>query len=216
MRTFGPYHGTRGHFSVATGCVGEDVLAWLRQDVLFQRNSAALQASWEPRAGRRVENNVKLEVGLLGNLPKSTTCNGLACRQPFERLKEWVKAFKTLNKPALAELSKLIKSRLAVLDDAALGKNGRHLRDSDPVEWAFELSTAQFMKTGVRLDPIHFDGGASLLLMAVSLWGSRITHLLLQEPDKQQETRASRPRNVAVSNLAEKLKDNEVFLLVDH
>ena len=40
----------------------------------------------------------------------------------------------------------------------------------------------QFMRSSSRFDPIHFDGGASFLLMGLGLWGSRYTHLIYDKP----------------------------------
>eukprot|EP00969_Alexandrium_andersonii_P105761 4665204-Alexandrium_andersonii.AAC.1 len=40
-------------------------------------------------------------------------------------------------------------------------------------DWLFTKGVVQFMRPGTRQDPPHFDGGASLLLVTVALFGRR-------------------------------------------
>jgi len=64
-------------------------------------------------------------------------------------------------------------------------------------DWAFEANVMQLMAPGQRLDPLHFDGGASLLFMAVTLWGSRETHILAKVLVQPAARKAVRPASAA-------------------
>ena len=179
LRPYGPYMGARGPFSVATARLSPDVLQWLQADPVFANDGAAISASWKQVKGRRIENGMKLEIGLQADgLPSKTTVNDIICDLQFDRLNMWVRAFKSLNKAAFETLGDHLKDGLHKIEERSLGKNGFSLRDSDPVEWAFKLSVMQLMSSEKRFDPIHFDGGASLLLMGMTLWGSRHTHFI--------------------------------------
>ena len=43
--------------------------------------------------------------------------------------------------------------------------------------WAFNCGTIQAMASATRSDPRHFDGGASLLLASLTLFGTRKVRL---------------------------------------
>ena len=182
MTPSGPLVGERGPFVAAVGQLQADVLTWLRGDSIFQHRAGAIKASPEGGAGRRAENGHKLEIGLLPKSGKRKTVNGVRCDVPFERLQQWVLAFKGVNALQFQNLTHSLHAGLASLDPDELSANGRHLRDGQSRDWAFELGVMQIMQPGVRLDPIHFDGGASLLLMGIALAGSRITHLVHSGP----------------------------------
>ena len=159
-------------------------------------------------AGATSGKNVKLEVGILNEARHGTTVNGLACNLPFERLQAWIQAFKAKNEAAFRTLSAGIKLSLSGV--AKLGINGQHLADSDAFDWAFELSTVQFMQAGVRFDPVHLDGGASLLLMAIGLWGQRFTHLLHDGPIQQEKKKKKRELDVEADLTPDQMRERLV------
>ncbi len=66
----------------------------------------------------------------------------------------------------------------------ALSKNGTQLRESTWDQWCLNRGTLQLMAPGVRRDPMHFDGGASLIFGSLSLWGDR--QVLLVGADKKK------------------------------
>lgn len=68
---------------------------------------------------------------------------------------------------------------LSAADPKTIGKNGRALLEADPMDWVFDCNVLQLMAPDAREDPIHFDGGGSLLFMALTLWGKRETSLLV-------------------------------------
>ena len=82
--------------------------------------------------------------------------------------------------------------RAESLDD--IGKNGKAMLDASVADWAFEANLMQLMSPGQRLDPPHFYGSASLLFMAVTLWGSRETHILAIGPVPLAARKAVRPQ----------------------
>ena len=87
------------------------------------------------------------------------------------------------------DLTERLHRTLATQPPEKLGKNGIHLAGADVAHWAFELNAIQLMAPSERDDPIHFDGGASLLLMALTLWGSRKTCLIPVPSSGQEATR---------------------------
>ena len=209
MRAFGPFNGARSPFSIAIGRLAPEVLKWLRADDVFHNQACSVKASWEDVQGRRVENNVKLEVGIRNDELPPTSVNGLSCKLPFERLQAWIRAFKAKNATAFHALTLAIKASLVDVDH--LGVNGQHLWNADASDWAFQLSTVQFMKAGVRFDPVHLDGGASLLLMAIGLWGQRFTHLLHDGPTMRRTKREAAAADVlSPDQLRERLDGHKV------
>ena len=197
MTPAGPLVGERGPFVAAVGQLQADVLTWLRTDSIFQHRAGAIGASPEGGAGRRAENGHKLEIGLLQQGGKRKNINGVRCDVPFDRLRKWVQAFKAVNALQFQRLTRSLHAGLASLDPDELSANGKHLRDSQSRDWAFDLGVMQIMQPGVRLDPIHFDGGASLLLMGIALAGSRITHLVHSGPAALSSKSAKRENEAA-------------------
>ena len=59
------------------------------------------------------------------------------------------------------------------LASQVLSKNGAELLTTPASSWAFNCGTVQAMASATRTDPRHFDGGASLLLAALTLFGNR-------------------------------------------
>jgi len=78
-----------------------------------------------------------------------------------------------------------------------IGKNGEAMLRASVADWAFEANVMQLMAPGQRLDPQHFDGGASLLFMAVTLWGSRETQILAKGLVPPAARKAVRPVSAA-------------------
>ena len=62
---------------------------------------------------------------------------------------------------------------MSALTDDDLCKNGEFLIDTDPQRWVNQFATLQVMTAEPREDPAHFDGGASLIHMGITLYGQR-------------------------------------------
>ena len=69
------------------------------------------------------------------------------------------------------ELDFSLQLELDSLTKSELGANGKHFGDTDVMDWALDFTSIQFMAPGERLDPLHFDGGASAFGMILTLWG---------------------------------------------
>jgi len=176
--TTGPFRGERGLSTLSIACLEAEVLTWLQGDDLFGRQGAMLNAAKRNGRDRLAEGAVKLEIALQGQ--RSSSINGLEGALVAPRMQGWAGAFKAKNAKAFEALQKDLRKELRCLQaqKVELGRNGLDLMDGDPSGWAFDLGMVQLMRPGDRIDPPHFDGGASLLMMAITLWGTRHTHLI--------------------------------------
>jgi hypothetical protein len=174
--------GTRGPFAIATGKLDDDTLLWLLDDVVFVDAAVALQADFDKEKqvkDRVIEAGVKVEIAGYMSWPnsgKASSLNGLSCAKPmFERMRQWMHTFRIINARALEALDVSVRAGLQNLvdDGCILSKSGIQFLEEPASTWLFELGTVQLMKPGERVDPVHFDGGASVLLMAITLAGSR-------------------------------------------
>ena len=111
-----------------------------------------------------------------------------------------------VNQPALTALDAAIKSSIERLraGKVSIGKNGKHLLQSTAADWCFSLGALQLMRSNERLDPVHFDGGASFLHLGLTLAGERA--LLLrhrpQEDSPEEELRVvMKPGHVYLGGL---------------
>jgi hypothetical protein len=85
----------------------------------------------------------------------------------------WAHAFREVNAAALDTLYQNLKQELNKLSAKQARVNGLHLRTVSPKVWLFRYCSIQYMRCGERADPRHFDGGAALLICAMTLWGER-------------------------------------------
>ena len=76
-------------------------------------------------------------------------------------------------KPQLMQLGQNLQQKLAKLSIEDLGVSGRHFCSTPPMDWLNFFATIQAMRVGKRSDKEHFDGGASIVHMGLSLWGER-------------------------------------------
>jgi hypothetical protein len=174
--------GTRGPFAIATGKLTDDTLLWLLDDVVFVDAAVALRADFDKESqpkDRVIEAGVKVEIAGYMSWPnprKASNLNGLSCANPmFERMRQWMHTFRIINARALEALDVSVRSGLQILvdDGCILSKSGIQFLEEPASAWLFDLGTVQLMRQGERVDPVHFDGGASVLLMAITLAGSR-------------------------------------------
>jgi hypothetical protein len=122
--------------------------------------------------------------GALGESNSGSMCGlDLSRPLPLPRLQAWLEAFKALNAPTLERMDKEV--RLAVLNvrERNRGPNGKHMLATPFRQWFLtrgELCiTAAIDKDGKGhwREPLHQDGGASVLHMGITLYGRRrITH----------------------------------------
>ncbi len=178
--------GKRGPFAIATGKLDANTLFWLLDDVVFADAAVALQADFDEEKqakDRVIEAGVKVEIAGYMRWPKPknatknrSSLNGLSCAKPmFERMRQWMHSFRIINARALEALDVSVRAGLQNLvdDGCILSESGIQFLEEPASTWLFELGSLQLMKPGDRVDPVHFDGGASVLLMAITLAGSR-------------------------------------------
>ena len=79
-----------------------------------------------------------------------------------------------------------------------LGINGAQLADGSLKNRAFAYATIQAMRPGRRNDTAHFDGGASLLHMGISIFGRRSLRLAL---DGREQLCEQQPGSVYIGNM---------------
>ena len=80
-----------------------------------------------------------------------------------------------------------------------LGRNGEEFLKECFSDTAWAYLTVQMMLPGARLDPKHIDGGASLLHMGLTIFGSRLLHVWLnKEPTRVFE---QHPGSIYIGNL---------------
>ena len=88
-------------------------------------------------------------------------------------MRGFARAFVVKNTERLLQLQMLVRTVLAALPEKYLGENGRHFLQTDILLTAFCYGVIQIMEAGERLDPAHYDGGASWLHAGLTVWGRR-------------------------------------------
>ena len=99
--------------------------------------------------------------------------NAVSERLPCLRLLAWGEAFKEINEPWLVQLGTELRRAFADVGEDQLGDNGKELANTDPKSWINKFVVLQAMKTDPGIDELHFDGGASLIHMGLTLYGRR-------------------------------------------
>ena len=200
-----------GSFSIVAGQFETRVLDWLRRDPFWSSDnflSAANFSHAPPQKKLCMENRerpFKKEFCYLfdANRPFNKTnflTFDVAERFPSSRLLAWGEAFKNSNSAWLKQLGVLLRQSLADLTDDDLGPNGTFFIETDPRSWLNQFAVLQVMRDNTRNDPRHFDGGASLLHMGITLYGQRRMELQKNE-DVPCDSLTLGPGNVYIGNL---------------
>ena len=99
------------------------------------------------------------------------------------RLNAWLRAFKIANAAIIEQMDEEMVALLARLSLDDLGGNGRYfLTNQAASDWFCKFISLQMLTPAERLDTAHFDGGASILHMGLTLWGRRRLYLNLADP----------------------------------
>ena len=184
------FHGKYARFAVLRGCLDQATLEWLRRDPDFPTGPDELKTRYKlQKASEKAKsytNEYKVQVmGHTGgrtlppsrsrDVDSSTRCNGLDATVPApRRTRQWVRAFKRANELALDALQSYLAEALGKLSPAEMGENGKRLRDVHPARWLFHFWMPQPMRPGAgRTDKKHVDGGASIIHLSLSLFGTR-------------------------------------------
>ena len=149
------------------------MLRWLQEDchALEEWKGACL----EPNVITTPVRKWVLSGKMVGQ-PSSLALNALPIRDwlPAPRLRAWLRAFKDANQQFLATLLARARAALSSFDEESLGQNGVHFMHADFEAWF--LSAAElhmFHEPASCSEPRHEDGGASVLLMGITLFGRR-------------------------------------------
>ena len=196
-------HGGRGPWRLRSGELPADLLAWLRADEPFL-DSAAWWAgcglSWTGKSDSwYTESARKLQIaGKVGACEGSSLLTMKLARPfPCPRFLAFREAFVSLNGAALDKLHLALQG--ALVDAPESGCNLNDLR-KHPREWFVTQATLQITKEGEAWqEPWHWDGGASLLHMGLTLWGERLLTARLADGSELQLPQ--RPGQVYLANL---------------
>ena len=104
-----------------------------------------------------------------------------------------------MNEGWLLQLTAKVRRALRGLSSNMVGRNGAEFISECFSETAFAYAVIQIMEPGKRLDPEHFDGGASLLHMGITIFGARKVHLWLQ--GGRTHILEQRPGSVYIGNM---------------
>ena len=173
------WQGGRGLYSLVSG----------RGDPWFANGGADLPVNFEDVGSygvagakrRRYESDCKLEIA--GHLTpgepvtrSKLTANAVDASEPmFERARAFNAAFKAKNRDLLWQMQLNYRRSLKKMSKEGRGANGEDLLNFDVLDWCWDLATLQFMQGEGegRQDPLHWDGGASVLAYILTLWGRR-------------------------------------------
>ena len=116
-------------------------------------------------------------------VPKSTKINTLDANALFgaSRVVDFARAFMELNNDWFQKANSKISGILAALPSELRGANGDDFLVDNLRDTAFAYAVVQIMRPGTRLDPRHFDGGASILHMGLTVWGQRCLHCFFED-----------------------------------
>ena len=162
-----------------------DVLDWLRRDPAFIPGAAAHEALGLDFSGKqtrrsKVEEQRKITIsGALGDC-SSGSMNGLSVAEslPAERVCAWQQAFCTANAVAIADADGLAKAMVKPMKDH--GNNGEHFLQTSWQQWFLTCGELSFVQPRNLDDtyweePLHPDGGGSVLHMGLTLYGRRLS-----------------------------------------
>ncbi len=168
----------RGEWSLVQGALDPDLLAWLQADPaladLANMCSFTPSKCMSPAEG---ELQQKYEEG--GHVrdapPQTSVVNQIRADEPCRstRVRLFMQEFLRCNRVWLDQLTERVRAALRGLPSAFIGQNGADFLSDSFSDTAFAYSTIQVMRPGPRTDPQHYDGGASLLHMGLTLFGAR-------------------------------------------
>ena len=204
-------HGARGPFGIQTGNLQPDVLDWLRDDDEWKNwNQDRRYGDMSKKRKRAAKNApdesfVKIEIGgYVADKEMGTSINNVEAKKPvpFPRLRAWIIALRRVNADCLHAVEVQLRRALLSMLAEQLGSNGSEILTKSIHKWFAHYGVVQLMKMGARFDPRHFDGGASLLHLGLTLWGHRRLVLELVAPPDGTAA-AAEPASEATAEAAE-------------
>ena len=178
------FQGERHPWNICVGVVSPDVLAWLRADDALVPGTPAFESlnlGWvsERRNIKSEEGRKFILAGSLGECATSTMCGlSLATPLPLPRCQMWRRAFLAINARALAAMEREAKMRVQRLPSPHIGQNGDHFLGLPTHAWLASCGELVFVQPGSQQDgfwaePLHMDGGASVMHWGLTLYGRR-------------------------------------------
>ena len=101
------------------------------------------------------------------------------------RARSFLQAFMDCNQEWLLQLSAQVRAALRPYPASFLSKNGADLITDCFTDVTFNYVMLQVLRPETRRDPKHFDGGASLLHMALTIFGQRNVECWLADETSQ-------------------------------
>ncbi len=197
----------RGQVGLVQQTLDPDLLVWLQADPAFEDlHMIFTETAFEPgpcmEPEEREERQKYEECGYVGNtVPDTAVCNGMPADKPCcsERVRLFMLEFFHANKGWMDRPTANVRAALRGLPKAFLGANGVDFL-SDPFgETALRYAMFQVMSPGPRKDVVHYDGGASLLHMGLTIFGTR--NLVCHFPQEGTRTFRQRPGSIYVGNM---------------
>ena len=165
----------QGPASVQIGQVEPLLLSWLRAEPFL---ATFVKQSIDNRFQGGAQPGLKAEASWYarGKRPRTPRINKQDASKPCPgvRLARFVKEFCCCNREWLVTLTALVMRVLQGYPDHFLGENGLFFKETCFFDVAWEYLSLQVMLRGTRRDVPHFDGGASLLHVGFTLFGSRV------------------------------------------
>ena len=175
--------GKNGMGSVASGCLDEEVLDYLQKDPSWQELYAVCQKeNFAPNACMsQDEGKRRLKREFVGytdpdHPPQCMRLNSDSNLKPIlsKRLVQFVKALRRCARPWLRELTERVRAAMhQVRMPAERMPNGLLFTEEDFEDNAFAYASIQVLKVAMREDAWHTDGGASLLHVGCTIFGTR-------------------------------------------
>lgn len=180
--------GARGEFCLQFGLLEPAVRDYLCGDAWWTEKAPDLLD--RPKKKMRapdVDKDNKVELVYTAEAAKpgeDATLNGAPVlgQCPVKRLNAWIAAFKKVNAAILKLMDEDIVAQLARLSLDDLGLNGQYFLAKEAADWFCRFISLQMLTPAERLDTAHFDGGASVLHLGLTLWGRRRVYLNLADP----------------------------------
>ena len=121
----------------------------------------------------------------------SQSCNALdvSKRLPLVRLQAWVRTFQLRNSRAFAAMDASAKTAVRKISRDERGANGQNFLETPMADWCLSCAELNITNPGAGADlweePLHKDGGASVLHLGLTLYGRRDVRFEqgLEKPD---------------------------------
>ena len=171
----------RGQTSLVQQALDPDLLAWLQADPAFSDlHKLFTESAFYPgeclTPEERGARQKYEESGYVGDTaPNTAVINQMPANTPCrsERVRFFMLEFFHCNTGWMDRLTERVRAALRGFPKEFLGKNGEDFFSDSFCDTALRYAVIQVMSPGPRTDPVHYDGGASLLHMGLTIFGAR-------------------------------------------